>query len=45
MARTKKPNNGVDQLIPADVKPPSEPEIEASVLGCLLLKKYPALAG
>ena len=39
MARTRKPNNGVDQLIPADVKPPSEPEIEASVLGAMLIEK------
>ena len=39
MARSKKPNNGVDQLIPADVKPPSEPEIEASVLGAMLIEK------
>jgi replicative DNA helicase len=40
MARTKKTNNnGVDQLIPADVKPPSEPEIEASVLGAMMIEK------
>ena len=39
MARSKKPNNGVDQLIPADVKPPSEPEIEASVLGAMMIEK------
>ncbi len=39
MARSKKPNNGVDQIIPADVKPPSEPEIEASVLGAMLIEK------
>ncbi len=39
MARTRKPNNGVDQIIPADVKPPSEPEIEASVLGAMLIEK------
>ena len=39
MARSRKPNNGVDQIIPADVKPPSEPEIEASVLGAMLIEK------
>ena len=39
MARSKKPNNGADQLIPADVKPPSEPEIEASVLGAMMIEK------
>jgi len=39
MARSKKPNNGVDQIIPADVKPPAEPEIEASVLGAMLIEK------
>ncbi|MEE9448824.1 MAG: replicative DNA helicase [Ignavibacteriaceae bacterium] len=39
MARSRKPNNGVDQIIPADVKPPSEPEIEASVLGAMMIEK------
>ena len=39
MARPKKPNNGVDQLIPASVKPPAVPEIEASVLGAMMIEK------
>jgi replicative DNA helicase len=38
MARTKK-NTGTDQLIPADVKPPSAPEIEAAVLGGMMIEK------
>ena len=39
MAKTKKTNSAVDKLIPADVKPPSAPEIEASVLGAMLIEK------
>ncbi|MCH9029632.1 MAG: replicative DNA helicase [Bacteroidetes bacterium] len=39
MARPKKPGNGVDQLIPASVKPPAAPEIEASVLGAMMIEK------
>jgi len=39
MPKSRKPNNGVDQIIPADVKPPSEPEIEASVLGAMMIEK------
>jgi replicative DNA helicase len=41
VARTKKSNNdnGVDQLNPADIKPPSVPEIEASVLGAMMIEK------
>ena len=41
MARPKKTNggNGVDQLVPSDVKPPSVPEIEASVLGAMMIEK------
>lgn len=37
----KKISNGYDleKLIPADVKPPSAPEIEASVLGAMLIEK------
>ncbi len=38
MAKTKN-NNGIDKLIPADVKPPSAPEIEASVLGAMMIEK------
>jgi len=40
MAKTK--NNGYNEtanLIPADVKPPSAPEIEASVLGAMMIEK------
>jgi replicative DNA helicase len=46
MAKTKKTNlssrqagNKVNNLIPADVKPPAAPEIEASVLGAMLIEK------
>ncbi len=39
MARQKKPGNGVDQMIPASVKPPAAPEIEASVLGAMMIEK------
>ncbi len=39
MPRPKKFNTAVDKLIPADVKPPSAPEIEASVLGAMLIEK------
>jgi replicative DNA helicase len=40
MAKTK--NNGyneTDKIIPADVKPPAAPEIEASVLGAMMIEK------
>jgi replicative DNA helicase len=40
MAKFKKSNNnGSDQIIPADVKPPAVPEIEASVLGAMMIEK------
>ncbi len=39
MAKAKKTNTALDKLIPADVKPPSAPEIEASVLGAMLIEK------
>jgi len=32
-------NKPTDSLVPADVKPPSVPEIEASVLGAMLIEK------
>ena len=38
MPRTKRTNTAVDKIIPADVKPPSAPEIEASVLGAMLIE-------
>ncbi len=38
MPRTKKTYTAVDKIIPADVKPPSAPEIEASVLGAMLIE-------
>ena len=38
MAKTNN-NNGINKLIPADVKPPSAPEIEASVLGAMMIEK------
>lgn len=34
-----KSNNSSTQIIPADVRPPSAPEIEASVLGAMLIEK------
>lgn len=39
MAKTK--NNGyeTDKIIPANVKPPAAPEIEASVLGAMMIEK------
>ncbi len=40
MAKTKKVlENPVNNIIPADVKPPSAPEIEAAVLGAMLIEK------
>lgn len=39
MSKTKKQNITLDKIIPADVKPPSAPEIEASVLGAMLIEK------
>ena len=38
MAKTRT-NNTNTQIIPADVKPPSAPEIEAAVLGAMLIEK------
>ncbi len=39
MAKTKNNNQNISRLIPADVKPPSAPDIEASVLGAMLIEK------
>jgi replicative DNA helicase len=39
MARIKKSNNKSDKIVPADVKPPAAPEIEASVLGAMMIEK------
>ncbi len=38
MAKNIRQNN-VDSLIPADVKPPAVPEVEAAVLGAMLIEK------
>ncbi len=38
MAKSKKTNNISETIIPADVKPPAAPEIEASVLGAMLIE-------
>ncbi len=38
MSKTRT-NNANTQIIPADVKPPSAPEIEAAVLGAMLIEK------
>ena len=35
----KKNENGISNLVPADIKPPSAPEIEASVLGAMMIEK------
>ncbi|MFO7445538.1 MAG: replicative DNA helicase [Ignavibacteriaceae bacterium] len=39
MARQKKYENPTQNLIPADVKPPAAPEIEAAVLGAMMIEK------
>lgn len=39
MAKTKNNNENINKLIPADVKPPAAVEIEASVLGAMLIEK------
>ncbi len=39
MAKIKKQNITLDSIIPADVKPPAAPEIEASVLGAMMIEK------
>ncbi len=39
MAKTKKQNITLESIIPADVKPPAAPEIEASVLGAMMIEK------
>lgn len=39
MAKTKKTNTTTTQIIPADVKPPAAPEIEASILGAMMIEK------
>ena len=39
MAKNKPQKITLDQIIPADVKPPAAPEIEASVLGGMLIEK------
>lgn len=42
MKKTKKPSNpAYSQIIPADVKPPAAPEIEAAILGALMIDKLP----
>ncbi len=39
MAKTSKTYKETSKVIPADVKPPSAPEIEAAVLGAMLIEK------
>ncbi|MCH7827732.1 MAG: replicative DNA helicase, partial [Bacteroidetes bacterium] len=39
MAKTNKQNIILENLAPADVKPPYAPEVEASVLGAMLIEK------
>jgi replicative DNA helicase len=40
MAKTKRTNNnGIDSITPAGVKPPAAPEIEAAVLGAMMIEK------
>ncbi|RPI75376.1 MAG: replicative DNA helicase, partial [Ignavibacteriales bacterium] len=33
------PNYDLEKIIPADVKPPAVPEIEAAVLGAMMIEK------
>jgi replicative DNA helicase len=37
--RDNKPGYDLEKIIPADVKPPAAPEIEASVLGAMMIEK------
>lgn len=39
MAKSRTKENNVPAVIPADVKPPAVPEIEAAVLGAMLIEK------
>jgi replicative DNA helicase len=39
MAKTRNSNGGIESIVPANVKPPAAPEIEASVLGAMLIEK------
>lgn len=39
MAKSNRNNGIINKLIPSDVKPPSAPEIEASVLGAMMIEK------
>ncbi|QQS36832.1 MAG: replicative DNA helicase [Ignavibacteriales bacterium] len=39
MAKSRTKENNVPAIIPADVKPPAVPEIEAAVLGAMLIEK------
>ncbi|HUX93540.1 MAG TPA: replicative DNA helicase, partial [Ignavibacteriaceae bacterium] len=39
MAKTVKQNITLESIIPADVKPPAAPEIEAAVLGAMMIEK------
>ena len=39
MAKARKSSNQTEQIIPAGVKPPAAPEIEASVLGAMMIEK------
>ena len=39
MAKYKKQSITLEKIIPADVKPPAAPEIEASVLGAMMIEK------
>ncbi len=39
MSKTRKSEVNLTNIIPADVKPPSAPEIEAAVLGAMLIEK------
>ncbi len=39
MAKNKKLNIALENIVPADVKPPAAPEIEASVLGAMMIEQ------
>jgi replicative DNA helicase len=39
MAKSIKQNITLESIVPADVKPPAAPDIEAAVLGAMMIEK------
>ncbi len=39
MSKVRKQNIILEKIVPAEIKPPAEPEIEASILGAMLIEK------